>query len=90
MLKNKKALDFLPTVARLDGADPDGLAAALNGGELRLEGGSVAAYAGPRRYRIGYLRSEEVRAHLVAGGSAGFRPADGLDPTIMICGLFHA
>lgn len=87
MLKNKPCTHFLPVIAPLVGADQVGLLAARNGGVLKLEGDSVAAYAGPRRYRIGYLRSDEVKEHLDAGGWAYFRACGGADPALMVCGL---
>lgn len=79
---------FLPVIASVEGADEQGLAAARNGGHLRLEGDSVAAYAGGPSNRIGYVRCPEIRAHLNAGGSAYFRHYDNIGrPNALVCGL---
>jgi hypothetical protein len=77
---------FLPVIVPIDGADESGLTAARNGGHLRLEGDSVAAYAGGPSVRIGYVRCREIRAHLNAGGSAYFRHCDGQGrPNLLVC-----
>lgn len=50
---------------------PDLYVAALNGGRLHVESGQVVAYVDQRR--LGVIDSDEVAAHLAAGGQAYFR-----------------